>query len=368
MKALAAGFVGALVLLSGCASVRDQITPADLAARPFGAIDPATASAHAPRPTDPHPINVLVMSAGGADGAFGVGVLNGWTQSGHRPQFDVVTGVSTGALAATQAFLGPAYDTELTDSYLGTSSRDVFRSRGPLAAVLKDSLFDTGPLAATLARELTQQVLDAVAAEHVKGRRLFVATTNLDTSGMVVWDMGAVASSSRPDRLELYRRIILASASIPASFNPVYMKGEGAKGAQMQVDGAVRSPALLQGFMLGPPGRPLHVWVIVNSGLKPSILAKPVRPRVITIATRAALAMYRALTEQTIYQAYVITRRAGGDFDVLYVPDDSSGAEDPVQFAPQEIARFYRQGVAEGMQGRWAKEPQGLEPLLRIPR
>ncbi len=366
MKAIAAGCL-ALLLLAGCASVRDRVTPQDLAALPFGAVDP-TAAAHAPKSPDGHGLNILVMSAGGADGAFGVGVLNGWSQSGHRPQFDVVTGVSTGALAATEAFLGPDYDTALSASYLGKTSKDVYRSRGPLAVLIKDSLYDTRPLADTLSRLIDQRVLDAVAVEYAKGRRLFVATTNLDTSGIVVWDMGVIASSTRPDRLELYRRIILASAAVPASFNPVYVRGRRAHGGAMEVDGAVRAPALLQGFMVGATGRPLHVWVIVNSGLKPSIRAKPVKPRVIAIATRAALAMYRSLTEQTIYQAYVITRRAGGEFDVLYVPDDSAGAEDPVKFEPGEIAAMYQQGVTAGRMDVWAKEPEGMEPLLRIPR
>lgn len=356
-----------LLALSGCAS-RGPVSLQDMTALPFGAVDPAAPERHSPLFALDHDANVLVLSAGGADGAFGVGVLAGWTQSGRRPQFDVVTGVSTGALAATGAFLGPAYDERLRATYLRVGQGKAFKSRGPLAPFVKDSLFDSRPLAETLARLIDQSTLEAVAVEDGKGRRLFVATTNLDSGAPVVWDMGAIAASGRPDRLDLFRRVLLASAAVPATFSPVYIRADGRKGAQMQVDGGVHAPALLQGFMLSPPHAATHVWVIVNTRLKSANGGQPIKPTVMAIATRASLEMYRALTERTIYQAYVMTEQAGGSFNMLYVPDDIPGEEDSLEVNLADVRALYDRGEIAGRNGAWLQEPGGLDPLLRFHR
>jgi predicted patatin/cPLA2 family phospholipase len=359
-----AGWALALLLIGGCASARGPVSLADMAAPPFGTVDPAAPGEHAPAQAD-HPLNILVMSAGGLDGAFGAGVLEGWSRAGTRPSFDVVTGVSTGALAATEAFLGPDHDNELKDGYLGAGASALFRSRGPLAFLLLDSLYDTAPLRAGIARIIDERVLDEVAAEHRRGRRLYVASTNLDTGALVVWDLGAIASSGRPDRLKLYRDAVLASAAIPASFNPVYVTADGAGGAQMHVDGAVRAPLLLQGFMFPPGAGGTRVWVIVNTHLGHGAERAAVKPRVADIAVRASTEIYRTLTEQDVFQAYFMARRAGAQFNLAALPEETPINEAQLTFKLKDMQALYASGEAAGLAGAWTHEPPGLDPLLK---
>jgi predicted acylesterase/phospholipase RssA len=149
------------------------------------------------------PITVrgLALSGGGSHGAYGAGVLIGWTDAGTRPEFDVVTGISTGALTATAVFLGPEQDDSLR-MYTKVTNKDIYKSRGLLAVLTEDSMYDAAPLRALIAKQIDDGVLQAVAREHARGRRLFVGTVNLDAEAFTIWDMGFIASSDRPDKLE----------------------------------------------------------------------------------------------------------------------------------------------------------------------
>ena len=196
--------------------------------------------------------NYLALSGGGAYGAFTVGVLNGWTESGKRPEFDVVTGISTGAMIATYAFLGPKYDAMVRDYYANNTSSDLFRMRRPLSLLWADSLATTEPLQKTLEAAITPELLHEVAEAHLKGRRLYIGTTNLDTRKLVIWDMGAIASSGQPDAAKIYRDVILASSAVPGFLPPVYIDVEvnGQSYREMHVDGGATSAVFFQPFML----------------------------------------------------------------------------------------------------------------------
>ena len=161
---------------------------------------------------------VLALSGGGSNGAFAVGLLSGWSEHGTRPQFKIVTGVSTGALTATYAFLGPEYDTLIEKLYTSITDQDVYRNRNPFSALFGDSLRDTSPLRRMIESWIDSELLARVAEEHRKGRRLYIATTDLDATRLVTWDMGAIAASDRGDRLQRYRDVLLASAAIPVAF------------------------------------------------------------------------------------------------------------------------------------------------------
>src|SRR5262245_36186162 len=157
------------------------------------------------RPVAYAPRNVLVLSGGGANGAFTAGVLNGWPASGTRPQFDVVTGISTGALIAPFAFLGPEYDEELARNYTGLHDGDIYRRR-PLPALLwSDALADSAPLRRRIEAQITSELLARIARAHTQGRRLYVGTTDLERKQLVVWDLGAIAAGEDPGKLELFR-------------------------------------------------------------------------------------------------------------------------------------------------------------------
>ena len=213
----------------------------------------------------------LAISGGGSDGAYGAGVLTGWTESGTRPEFSVVTGVSIGALIAPFAFLGPRYDEEVHKNFTTIGAADIFEDR-----TTRDSLFDFWPLKRLVEDRITAKLLSEIAAEHARGRRLFVVTTNLDSGRRVVWNMGAIASRGDEAALKLFRDVLLASSSIPGFFSPVLIEVEanGKKFHEMHSDGTLTAPffvvpeAMLSAS--GGAGKPFsQLYIIVNSKLGP---------------------------------------------------------------------------------------------------
>jgi predicted acylesterase/phospholipase RssA len=172
--------------------------------------------------------NFLALSGGGGDGAFGAGILCGWTEAGTRPRFKLVTGISTGALIAPFAFLGPDYDAKLKKAYTTISDRDIYRVPGILKLLVNlgrlEAAGSTEPLAELLEQLVDDQMIEAIAVENNKGRRLLVGTTQLDAQRQVIWNMGAIAAKGSPEAFKLFRQVLRASASIPVAFKPVYIK------------------------------------------------------------------------------------------------------------------------------------------------
>ncbi|WP_374515004.1 patatin-like phospholipase family protein [Brevundimonas sp.] len=200
----------------------------------------------ADRLQDEEPASVLALSGGGANGAWGAGVLAGWSDTGQRPDFAVVTGVSTGALTAPFAFLGPAWDDRLEAAYTDGAAQGLISWRS-FAALFAPSLFSPADLRELVEQHVTPELLVAIAAEHARGRRLLVATTDLDAQETVIWDMGVVATQGGPQGLALFREILVASASIPGVFPPVLIAGLDEQGRVVQtmhVDGGVNAPFL----------------------------------------------------------------------------------------------------------------------------
>jgi predicted acylesterase/phospholipase RssA len=189
----------------------------------------------------------LVLSGGGGNGAFGAGLLAGWTAHGSRPEFQIVSGVSTGALIAPFAFLGPAYDGTLRDVYTRYSTEDLVESRSLLSIVRGDAALSTARLRALIAHYLDDAVIAAIAAEGARGRSLFVGTTNLDAGRPVVWDITRIAAHGTPAARELIYDVILASTAIPGAFPPVMIQVEahGLRYDEMHVDGGVTSQLFL---------------------------------------------------------------------------------------------------------------------------
>ena len=275
----------------------------------------------------------LAMSGGGQDGAFGAGVLAGWTASGTRPGFAVVTGVSTGALIAPYAFLGPRYDEALRHAYTTIHAADVLEIAGT-----EDSLFSTWPLRDTIARQVTPELLVAVAAEHRRGRRLFVLTTNIDAARPVLWNMGAIAAYGGHEALALFRKVLLASASIPGLFPPVLVDaaGHGRRFQEMHVDGSASAyvfvapePMLLdESFDQRLPTE--RVYVIINNTLRPDFA---ITERAISAVLGRAMSVgVRAMTVLEIAALGQLCRRQRIDFNLAFVDEgfapSSSGAFD----------------------------------------
>lgn len=360
------------VLLTGCLAVERHVEATTTTADPWAAVALFDANG---RPLEPavregqekRPLNVLALSGGGADGAFGAGVLVGWTETGARPSFDIVTGVSTGALQSTFAFLGSSYDAALTDLYTRTDSHEVFADRG-IGGIFSDSLKDTEPLKQRIAEVVTPAVLEAVAAEHRKGRRLYVATTNLDAGTVTVWDMGRLAASDSPNRAELYREVLRASAAVPGFFRPVFIQPTSdAKSGQMHVDGAVKAPILLRTFMLEGKGTPKNVYLIVNGALRLRTAGTPVSADLGGIAKKSITELMRGLLYKTIYQTYVVVRQSKASFNLAYIPDDVPETTNALEFRPHEMMPLFEAGRrAARAGGLWRAEPPRLESAERI--
>jgi predicted acylesterase/phospholipase RssA len=270
----------------------------------------------------------LAISGGGQNGAFAAGLLCGWTAAGNRPTFKVVTGISTGALIAPFAFLGPEYDETLRRVYTQTSTPDILTPRGLLAALFDDALADNRPLWRMLATVVDQKLVDALAAENAKGRVLFIGTTNLDARRAVIWNVTAIAASGNPRALELIRAVMIASAAIPAAFPPVFIEvqADGKTYYEMHVDGG----AMTQVFLYPPSmklkeeaaaagiTRERRVYIIRNARLDPD-WAQTER-RTLKIAARAIDALLATQGLGDLYRTYVNTQRDGVDYNLAYIP------------------------------------------------
>lgn len=309
-------------------------------------------------PTGEAPRNVLVLSGGGMYGAFSVGVLNGWSKSpGCRPTFDVVTGVSTGALIATFAFLGPQYDAEVKRLFTTTTDRDIYRRRGPLAPLRADSVASNEPLKNLIAVHLTADVIASVAEAHAGGRRLYVSTTNLDTRRQVVWDMGAIASRGE---LQLYRDVILASASIPGFFPPVPIDVEvnGQRYTELHTDGGATAQLFVQRSMIGPPSAevrqskacgPTTVWAISAGKLRAD--ASCTGARTLEIGMNAINAMIYAQTRNDIRRIAAMTHEAKAEFRLMALPDDFPVESTRNLFDPEVMSKLFDVGEMLGKSG-----------------
>ncbi len=366
---LAALLVAAL--LAGCAT-----RPGDLRS----AIDPALAKSAIVRSLDEdgRPIeaqpnvrmlgnrnDVLVLSGGGSDGAFGAGLLAGWTASGKRPDFDVVTGVSTGALMATLAFLGPSRDEDLKRAYTSVKTTDIYKKRGVFGFVSAGALFDRKPLENTIASIVDETLLDQVAVEYRKGRRLYVASTDLDAGLTTVWDMGKIASSKSPGRMELYRKILAASASIPGAFPPVYI-AQGEPTPTLHVDGGVKVAVLFRSYMVDPKGTNQHVWTVVNGHINYRGDREKVGANAPSVVGRTISEMLRMITLRSVQRVYTMTRNASAQFRLAYVPETVQET-DPLKFDPIDMGKLFDAGFSIGKSGNWSSEPPRMERLERMP-
>lgn len=310
------------------------------------------------------PTSFLAVSGGGDNGAFGAGLLTGWTASGQRPQFRAVTGVSTGALTAPFAFLGPAYDGALTQVYTGVGPHDIFKSRDLISGFFGDSMADTAPLYGLVERYVDRNMLDAIAAEYQKGRLLLVGTTNLDTLEPVIWNMTAIAASRDPEALTLFRKILLASAAIPGLFPPVMIDVtvEGRHYQEMHVDGGAMAqvfiyPPAVNLAEKGEPGRQRTLYIIRNARLDADWAS--VRRRTLPIAIRAIDALMQTQGIGDLYRIYATTQRDGVDYNLAYIPRTFE-APHPAQFDPAYMRALYDTGYDLGRGGyRWQKEPPG---------
>ena len=313
----------------------------------------------------------LALSGGGGDGAYGAGVLNGWSASGTRPEFSLVSGVSTGSLIAPFAFLGSSYDTYLTDIYTSGIAGTLVQSPSVVNVLFGSGLFGDGRLRNLVGRYVNADLLTAIAAEHAKGRRLLVVTTNLDSQRATIWNMGAIAASGAPNAVDLFRDVLTASASIPAVFPPqlIDVQAEGRAFQELHVDGSVVTPVftLPQALLLrdkrlqtGQRGR---IYVIINGRLEPEF--DVTQNNTLSIVGRSFTTASRARSRQTLAATYAFARENGIGFNLTYIPEDGPKLATPDGFNTTYMRNLYEAGFERAKTGRFWENTVPAAPLTK---
>lgn len=314
------------------------------------------------------PVNMLALSSGSDGGAYGAGFLSGWTVAGNRPQFDVVSGVSTGALIAPFAFLGSEYDGTLETVYTNSYSGKIFAWRNIVASLFDDAVADTSPLRDTIDRYITRELLNKIADQYKNGRLLVVTTTNLDSRRTVVWNMTKIASfaaGGNRTALGLFRKVLLASASIPGVFPPVMFTVEagGKRYEEMHADGGIITQMFVYPPWLVESGiselsdivRERRLYLIRNARHEPR--AMDVSRKTVDILARAMriLIFSRGVTD--LYRIYLTAKQHGVEYNLAYVPESFDAHHDGY-FDQEYMRRLYAFGFNEAKNGyRWHKHP-----------
>ncbi len=316
------------------------------------------------------PAHFLALSGGGANGAFGAGLLAGWSERGDRPEFKIVTGVSTGALIAPFAFLGPRYDADLKELYTTLTTSDLVQKRGVLSGLLGEAFEETAGLQRLLEQHVDATMLAEVAREHERGRLLILSTTHMDAERPVIWSMGRIAASGHPDAPKLFRDVMVASASIPGAFPPVLFEVEvdGERYDEMHCDGGVTSQVFLY-----PPAfsfadlpdprmarRERHLYVIRNGRLRADYAA--VERGTLSIAARAVATLVKTQGIGDLYRIYLGCQRDGIEFNLASIPD-TFVARPAEFFDPAYMSELYATGRAAMLTGSpWQTAPPGFHP------
>lgn len=312
----------------------------------------------------------LALSGGGPDGAFGAGLLAGWTERGDRPEFQVVTGVSTGAIIALFAFLGPDYDDELREIYTTYTTDDLVIRTIFSGLTGGTALLDTRRYRALIERYIDEDVVAKLAAANGEGRLLLIGTTNIDASRPVTWNLTAIAASGHPEARRLIHDVIQASSAIPAAFPPVIIPVEAPSGRrdEMHVDGGATqqvmlySPAIRTGRIDEAAGADIQraVYIVINNKLdKPY---EPVRPRIFSIAGKAASSLIGGSGSGDLYRIFAVAQRDGIDLNIVGIPRDFD-LEPEELFDPVYMGALYDLGYETGLEGEaWRPYPPDYVP------
>lgn len=313
--------------------------------------------------------NYLALSGGGDDGAFGAGLLVGWSKQGSRPSFNLVTGISTGALIAPFAYLGKDYDPLLKEVYTNINPKDIFIERGILSGIFSDGLADSTPLYQLISKYVDANFLKKVAYEYnINGRWLLIGTTNIDAGVPVAWNMGRIASVGTPEALELFRRIMLASASIPGAFSPVMFDFlvDSQAFQEMHVDGGAStqvflypSAAVQKANELGLKRRVnRQAYIIRNSRLDPRW--NETERRTLSVAGRAISQLIQTQGIGDLYRIYAMTQFDHVGFNLAYIGSDFNEPHQE-EFDTKYMNALFQYGYEHALKGyQWSKYPPGF--------
>lgn len=298
-------------------------------------------------------LDILALSGGGANGAFAAGVLVGLSERADRPQYEVVTGVSAGALIAPFAFVGAEWDSRLREAFTGGQSEGLLRWRG-LGILFRPSLNSGEPLRNLVEQIVTDELIAAVASAAGEGRMLLVVTTDLDRQEPVLWDMGAIASRGGEPARALFRDILVASASVPGLFPPVIITvSDGdAEYAEMHVDGGNTTP-----FVVAPAVTYLesdvleglcgaNVYVLISGPLRAPPRTTP--QATLPILARSFLTLMMHMTRNAVVATTAFSIRNDMRFHVASMPLGAVD-EDWLDFRREHLTYVFDMGMRQAM-------------------
>ncbi|MGY4453851.1 putative patatin/cPLA2 family phospholipase [Bradyrhizobium sp. i1.3.1] len=299
----------------------------------------------------------LALSGGGADGAYGVGVLSGWTAARTRPTFSVVSGVSTGGLIAPFAFLGSQYDDTLREVYTSGIAESLLNDPSIMRVLFGSGLFGNTRLRELVARYVGPEIMAQVARENAKGRKLLVVTTDLDTQRTAIWDMGKIAAVGTPEALKLFRDVMAASASIPLVFPPIMIdaEGQGRRFQEMHVDGGVTAPVLtLPEALLSqdrlPGNARMNIYILVNKKIERNF--ELVSNSTIDVASRSLSSITQSQTRSIIFSTYDFAKRNNLGFHLSYIARDYPDAPPSEGFDTAYMRALYQYGYEKAASGQ----------------
>lgn len=316
---------------------------------------------HTPPLAPGRPLNLLIMSGGGKYGSFTAGILNGWTATGTRPTFDVATGISSGAVIAAYAYLGPKYDQKMATVFTRLKRSDLYRWQPVRGLIRGTGLLTPEPLGELLASQIDDEVLADLRAAHAEGRRLYVGTGNVITNRVAIWDVGAIASSGRPDTPVLIRKIFQAACSPPGVIQPVEIDIEvdGVRYTEWHADAG----NMLQAFVRTPAGIPpgSDFWIL-SAG---KFYRDPVegRPRLAGLIGGAVSNSLYALFRADLLKLYALCAVTHSRFHVIALPEDFRATSSSFAFDSDELCRLYRIGYQLAVGGiPWRTTPPDTLP------
>ena len=314
------------------------------------------------------PASYLALSGGGANGAFGAGFLKGWSESGTRPEINIVAGISTGALIAPYAFLGSSYDDDLERLYTSMATSDLAAQRSLIRGVFSDALFDTRRLRDLLRWEIDELMILEIAREYRRGRRLLIGTTNLDSQRPVIWNIGAIAQEGTQEANQLIRDVILASASIPGVFPPVRIKVKVGNQVydEVHVDGGVSTQVFIYPSQIDLQRAARDVGVtgeqtiyVIRNGFLDARWSE-VHMGLGSILLSSLDTMIRTQGLGDLYRIYLGAVRDNIRFKLAYIPDSFSYESNEI-FDPEYMQALFDMAYEQAKNGYdWASSPPGF--------
>ena len=320
--------------------------------------------------------SALALSGGGSNGAFGAGFLYGWSKRENRPDFKLVTGISTGALIAPFAFLGPAYDEELKEVYTTIDTKRIIEKLNIFSILTTNESFSRStPLQDLISEHIDERMLQAVALAHDQGRRLYVGTTHMDAQRLSVWNMGLIAKNGTKAALNLFKDVLLASASIPVAMPPVYIgvAVDGTKYDEMHTDGGTITQVFFHAgtINLVEAGKAAglaiendtfsRLYIIRNGQIKP--IPRHVARSLSDISTRTLETSIKAATLNNLFRMYVLAQKERSEIFYVDIPADYSSESNEL-FDQEEMTRLFNLGMELGMSANpWNDSLPGFDQI-----